>query len=62
MLLEAICNIRRCKRYLGVIQPDGTEETEYLACEAFPDGIPERIAYRFGQCDFFEMEDLSKST
>ena len=45
MLEEPKCWIRKCKYYLGVIQPDGTEATEVNNCEAFPDGIPEEITY-----------------
>jgi hypothetical protein len=29
----------------GVVQPDGTEMTERWACAAFPEGIPDEIAY-----------------
>ena len=45
MLEEPNCWSRRCKYYIGVIQPDGTEKTEVNYCEAFPDGIPHEIAY-----------------
>lgn len=45
MLLEPNCFKRKCKHYIGVIQPDGTERTEKNACEAFPDGIPTEISY-----------------
>ena len=45
MLVTPNCHIRRCRHYEGVIQPDGTEETEAPACKAFPDGIPIEIAY-----------------
>jgi len=45
MLQEPKCWTRKCKHYLGVIQPDGTEMTETNNCEAFPDGIPDAIAY-----------------
>jgi len=47
MLLEPECRKRRCKHYLGVkndSEPfDESKERNY--CEAFPDGIPEEIAY-----------------
>lgn len=39
------CYKRKCKHYLGIIQPDNTELTEINACEAFPGGIPTEIAY-----------------
>jgi len=45
MLPEPNCNKRRCIHYLGVIQPDGTEESEVNYCEAFPEGISDEIAY-----------------
>jgi len=45
MLLQPNCSKRKCKHYLGIIQPDGTEMTECVACEAFPEGIPDEIAY-----------------
>jgi hypothetical protein len=34
---------RSCRHFIGVDQPDGTEETERLVCFAFPDGISEKI-------------------
>ena len=45
MLLEPNCYKRKCKHYIGIIQPDGTEETETNSCKAFPEGIPYEIAY-----------------
>ena len=39
------CYTRRCRHFIGVTQPDGTEEPGRVACKAFPDGIPEEIAY-----------------
>jgi hypothetical protein len=45
MLVESNCWKRKCKHYLGIIQPDGTEMTEANYCEAFPNGIPDEIAY-----------------
>lgn len=45
MLAEPNCHKRNCKHFLGVDQPDGTEMTERVICEAFPNGIPEEIAY-----------------
>lgn len=45
MLEEPTCFTRKCKHYLGVIQPDGTELTEKNYCKAFPKGIPNDIAY-----------------
>jgi len=45
MLQEPKCFTRKCKHYLGVIQPDGTEMTETNYCKAFPESIPNEIAY-----------------
>jgi hypothetical protein len=45
MLAEPTCWTRKCKHYIGIIQPDGTEMTEMNSCEAFPKGIPAEIAY-----------------
>ena len=45
MLAEPKCYTRKCAHFLGVKQPDGTEETECVYCVAFPDGIPDDIAY-----------------
>ena len=45
MLAEPNCWKRRCKHYIGVVQPDGTEMTETNSCKAFPKGIPAEIAY-----------------
>jgi len=42
MLLEPRCHTRGCKFFIGVV---GNEPDERLACEAFPDGIPDEIAY-----------------
>ena len=47
MLAPCKCYERQCKWYVGIIQPDGTEMTETNMCGAFafPDGIPNEIAY-----------------
>lgn len=45
MIAPPNCFIRGCKHYIGIIQADGTEMTEWPACEAYPDGISEEIAY-----------------
>ena len=45
MLAEPTCWTRKCKHYIGVIQPDGTEMTETNSCKAFPKGIPSEITY-----------------
>ena len=45
MLIEPNCSKRNCKHLGAPIQPDGTELTESCACKAFPQGIPDEIAY-----------------
>lgn len=45
MIIEPNCFKRSCIHYIGVIQPDGTEESEVVTCKAFPEGIPDEIAY-----------------
>lgn len=39
------CWERGCKHFEGAHQPDGTEESEVVVCKAFPEGIPNEIAY-----------------
>lgn len=45
MLLEPECFKRKCLHYLGVKQDNEEESTERNICDAFPDGIPDEIAY-----------------
>jgi len=45
MLANPECYKRKCKHFIGVKQPDGTEMSERVYCKAFPDGIPYDIAY-----------------
>jgi hypothetical protein len=45
MIQEPKCSIRKCVYFQGVSQPDGTEMSEVVVCQAFPDGIPDEIAY-----------------
>lgn len=45
MIAEPLCYARKCKHFTGVSQPDGTEMTETVVCAAFPQGIPQEIAY-----------------
>ena len=45
MIDKPRCFSRKCKHFLGVYQPDGTEQGEVVNCEAFPKGIPYQIAY-----------------
>lgn len=52
MLDEPKCWTRGCKHYLGVKSDDDDEDevNERPVCEAFPDGIPEEIAYGDNEC------------
>ena len=45
MLATPRCFERNCKHFTGVSQPDGTEESERVVCAAYPEGIPNDIAY-----------------
>jgi len=44
MIMEPNCFKRSCKYFLGV-KNDGDESTERVYCTAFPDKIPDAIAY-----------------
>jgi len=45
MIEEPRCWSRRCKHFVGIKQDAGDELSERCVCKAFPDGIPEGIAY-----------------
>ena len=45
MLKEPTCSERGCKHFLGLKRHDGPETEDQVICEAFPDGIPDEIAY-----------------
>ena len=45
MLAEPNCRKRNCKHFEGVVTDDGDESTERVVCKAFPNGIPDEIAY-----------------
>lgn len=45
MLRTPRCFERQCRHFRGVNQPDETEFTERVVCAAFPDRIPDEIAY-----------------
>lgn len=45
MLPEPQCLKRGCKHFIGVEQKGEDETTERVVCAAFPDGIPDDIAY-----------------
>ena len=44
MLLEPRCWTRKCAHFIGV-KSEGIEENERVVCHAFPDNIPDEIAY-----------------
>ena len=49
-IVEPNCSKRRCKHFIGVHNPTSDDELyiekeEYVYCRAFPDGIPNNIAY-----------------
>ncbi len=44
MIAEPNCHKRKCKHFIGV-KSDGLELNERVYCEAFPDKIPDKIAY-----------------
>ena len=40
------CFARQCKHFLGFVNPEGDEEDgEIVNCSAFPEGIPDEIAF-----------------
>lgn len=45
MISEPKCYSRKCKHYQGVKRLGTEEITETNYCPAFPDGIPNEIAY-----------------
>jgi hypothetical protein len=44
MIQEPKCSKRNCIHFIGV-KNDGDETTERVVCAAYPDGIPDVIAY-----------------
>ena len=45
MIAPPNCWKRNCIHYLGILQPDGTEFSERPICKAYPNQIPNDIAY-----------------
>ena len=39
------CYLRKCVHLIGMLQTDEEEATEVPNCLAFPNGIPDEIAY-----------------
>lgn len=54
MIQEPECSKRNCIHFLGVIN-DGDETTERPYCRAYPNGIPNEIAY--GDDKHLEVRD-----
>ena len=46
-LIKPKCFSRKCKYFIGAVSPDTSdpENGQKVICSAFPDGIPEEIAY-----------------
>jgi len=44
-LPEPKCFSRKCRHYRGVLWLGDEESTEVNVCAAFPEGIPDEIAY-----------------
>ena len=45
MLVEPNCSLRHCVYFVGIEWLGNEEETEVNVCLAFPNGIPDEIAY-----------------
>jgi len=45
MIDEPNCSKRNCRHLIGVDQPNGDESIEVPVCEAYPDGIPDDVAW-----------------
>jgi hypothetical protein len=45
MLVEPKCSKRKCIHFQGARWLGDTESTEVVYCTAFPEGIPDDIAY-----------------
>jgi len=60
VLVEPRCFTRRCKHFIGIYQPNETEEEEKVVCKAFPGGIPVAIAY--GDEDHMEPIEGQKNS
>jgi hypothetical protein len=47
MIIVPNCFFRKCKHYIGVenMFEAISEDSEKCVCEAFPEGIPDEIAY-----------------
>lgn len=45
MLAKPNCSKRNCKHFLGVKNDTNEECNDVVVCTAFPDRIPEEIAY-----------------
>lgn len=45
LIHESKCDVRSCRHYLGVAYVGEGEAGERHVCAAFPDGIPDEIAF-----------------
>lgn len=45
MITPPKCFLRKCKHYVGIQWMGSRESTERPVCPAFPEGIPDEIAY-----------------
>jgi hypothetical protein len=45
MIDESRCQQRKCKHYWRIHQDNGFEITERHICAAYPNGIPDQIAF-----------------
>jgi len=60
MIRQPKCFTRDCVHFIGVAQEDDTEATEKVVCKAFPEGIPDEIAY--GTDKHLEVRDDQDNT
>lgn len=42
---EPNCSARKCKHFIGVKEDDRPNSPDVVICKAFPEGIPDAIAY-----------------
>lgn len=45
MLQQPQCWNRQCRHFQGISQPGDDESLEHFVCKAFPNGIPDDIAF-----------------
>ena len=62
MITEPKCFTRKCKHFIGVKQDNEDESTERVVCEAYPDGIPDDIAYGDDLHEFIRTDQSNTIT